>query len=189
MLRGFVSFLFFMLVTPLLLLVIPSPSLDLASTSAPRILSLRRAEMELNVDAIIREELFSYAHSNLPEDTIKLRINVRVLDYLSQFSRSHEDVFSESGFSTLYQPNYLSLLSTPLTPPSLLELQSSSHVLVLPVSQTERYLEYSYTGGLSASRVLNARLRVLDSNSLFALPVGYCVCVTSFELAWPCVGS
>lgn len=185
--RGFVSFLFFFLAAPLLLLTLAghsfSPSLD-----TPSLLSLRRLEMETNIDTIIRDELFAGARTSLPASTIQLRINTAILNYLTRFPSAHPDSLTYStGFSTLSQTNYLSLLSSPQRPPTLLELQSASHVLILPLSQTERYAEYSYTGGAFGTTILHSRLRARDANTLFALPSGYHACVTSFQKGWLCV--
>lgn len=186
--RGFVSFLFFFVLAPLVLLALAWPSPSISDDSFARVLSLRRLEMETNIDTIIRGELFAGLRSNFSSDVIQANINTHILDYLSRFPSWHDDaLFYDTGFSALAQTNYLSLFSSPLTPPTFVELQSSSHVLVLPVSQTERYAEYSYTGGLFATNILHTRLRARDVNTLFALPIGYHICVTSFQKDWPCV--
>jgi hypothetical protein len=186
--RGFASFLFFFLAAPLLLLALAWPSLSHSSDSPPSLLSLRRLELETDVDTIIRDELFAGARTTLPAATIQLRINQAIMNYLTLFPSAHSDSIEYStGFSSLSQTNYLSLLSAPLRPPTLVELQSSSHVLILPLSQTQRYVEYSYTGGAFGTSILHMRLRARDSNTLFALPTGYHACVTSFQKEWPCV--
>ncbi len=185
--KGFVSFLFFLLLVPIIVLssAWPSPSFD---DSSIRHLSLRRLEMETNVDAIVRDELYTCLRANLPSETIKMKINQRVLDYLSSIEAAHDDSFSyETGFSTLAQTNYLSLFFSPQKPANLLSFHSVSHVLVLPVSQVERYGEYSYTGGLFGTSILHTRIRSRDANTLFAFPIGYRICTTTFQKDWPCV--
>lgn len=186
--KGFVSFLFFLILVPLIALSFQSFSSQL-DDSAPRHLSLRRLEMETNIDALIREELYTGLRANLPPETIKLKINQRVLDYLSSFSATHRDSFTyETVFSPLTQTNYLSLFFSPQVPANLIQFHSASHVLVLPVSQTERYGEYSYTGGVFGSSVLHTRIHSRDANTLFALPIGYHICTTTFQKNWSCEG-
>ena len=186
--KGFVSFFFFLLLAPIIALSSswPVPAFD---DAVIRHLSFRRFEMETNVDAIIRGELHAGLLANLPPETIKVNINQRVLDYLSSVEVAHDDSFHyETGFSVLAQTNYLSLFFSPQTPANLLSFHSASHVLVLPVSQVERYGEYSYTGGLFGTNVLHTRIRSRDANTLFALPIGYRICTTTFQKDWPCAG-
>lgn len=187
--KGFVSFLFFLVLVPIIALSSPfifQPPDD----SALRHLSLHRLEMEMNVDSLIREELYAGLRANLLPETIKLKINQRVLDYLTQFPSAHDDSFTyETGFSALNQTNYLSLFFSPQIPANLIQFHAASHVLVLPVSQTERYGEYSYTGSIFGSSVLHTRIRSRDVNTLFALPIGYRVCTTTFQKNWPCLES
>lgn len=186
--RGFVSFLFLLALAPIVLLSQGWPSPSSPDDFSLRILSLRRLEIETNIDTIIRDELFAGARTTIPPDVIQANVNARIIDYFQQFSSVHRDsIHYSSGFSLLTQTNYLSLFSQPLLPLSFFQLQSSSHVLVLPVSQTERYAEYSYTGGPFGASVLHSRLHAHDANTLFALPPGYRVCVTSFQKDWPCV--
>ncbi len=187
--KGFVSFLFFLVLVPIIALSSPS-IFQSPDDSSLRHLSLRRLEMELNVDALIREELHAGLRANLPPETIKLNINRRILDYLSAFSSLHGDSFTyETGFSTLTQTNYLSLFFSPQIPANLIQFHSASHVLVLPVSQTERYGEYSYTGSVLGVSVLHTRIRSRDANTLFALPIHYRICTTTFQKDWPCLES
>lgn len=185
--RGFVSFLFFLLLFPLLLVSLHSPSFGI-ETSSPHLLSLRRLEWESALDAHIREELFFSTRAGFPPAIIRSRINARIFNYLSGFPVSHSDAISySSGLSSLSRTQYLSLLSQPLTPLSIPSLNAHSLVVVIPVSQTEKYSEYIYTGGFSGSTIVHTRMVARDFNSLAALPSGYRICITTFQPAWPCV--
>lgn len=187
--RGFVSFLFFLLLAPILLVPLLPPSSGI-ETSSPRLLSIRRLEWEASLDALIREELFFSTRAGFPSHVIRSRVNARILDYLSRFPSLHADAISySSGLSPLSHSRYLSLLSQPLSPLSVPALNAHSLVLVIPVSQTEKYAEYVYTGGFSGSTILHTRMVARDFNSLAALPSGYRICITTFQPAWSCVGA
>jgi len=187
--RGFVSFLFFLLLSPLLILPLHSSSLEL-ETSSPRLLSLRRMEWENTLDTIIREELFVSTRAGFPAHEVRSRINARIVAFVANFPSSHGDaIVYSSGFSTLFHSHYLSLLSEDIAPISLSALDARSLVLIIPVSQTEKYAEYVYTGGFSGASILHTRMVARDFNSLVALPSGYRICITTFQLSWPCAGS
>lgn len=186
--RGFVSFLFFLLLSPLLLVPLLPSSTPALETSSARLLSLRRVEWENALDTIIREELFFSTRAGFPANVIRSRINARVLDYVSTFPNTHGGaIVYSSGFSTLSHTHYLSLLSEPIIPISLPALDARSLVLIISVSQTEKYAEYVYTGGFSGASILHTRMIAGDFNSLAALPSGYRICITTFTPAWPCV--
>ena len=185
--KGFVSFLFLLSVaalwvgvsTPVLMGVDENPSI--------RLMSLRRLELETNVDAIIREELYVGILAQLPPEVIESNIHVKLLNYLEHFSELHDDTLTyEFGFSLLTQPNYLSLLSQPFVPASLEQLNLHAHVIVLPISQTIKYGEYVYTGGIFGTNVVGMKISSLHGETLFVLPINYRICVTTVQKNWPC---
>lgn len=151
-------------------------------------LLLRRTEMENGVDVIVREGLQEGLIGQLPPETIKNAINSKIIHYLNAFpANHHEPITYENGFGHLTQQSYLSLLLQPLEKElSLASLNHHSHVLVLPVSQTARYGEYTYTGGLTGTRILIQKMSADNHATFFALPTGYRVCSMTGVTEFPC---
>jgi hypothetical protein len=185
--RGFASLLFLLALSTLLF------TLRAVDYSPPFIhpafdtLFLRRTEMENGVDSLIREELHAGLVLKLPPQTIQTKINERIIEYLDEFpSRHGEPIEYSSGMGPLIYTNYSSLLLNPLIPLNTTLLNAHSHVLVLPVSETIRYGEYSYTGGVNGTGVLTTVLTEGNHQTLFALPLGYRACATTLTKEWPC---
>ncbi len=186
--KGFVSFLFLMGAASVLVLSSAWPMIAYPSSTGIFFLSSHRLQLEQNVDGLIQEELYLGLLAQLSAEELKSRVNQKIVEYFSRVSaRTNEGVSFSPGFSALSVPSYLSLLSQPLRPVSLFQLNQNSHVLILPVSQVAKYAEYSYTGGVFASDVVHVRMFSSDGNTLFALPLGYRSCVTTFQKKWPCV--
>ena len=70
--------------------------------------------------------------------------------------------------------------------PALL-LNQNSHVLLLPLDETQRYGEYTYTGGLLGTEILLIEWKTNEAKILFALPSGYRTCVTTLMPTIACV--
>ena len=79
------------------------------------------------------------------------------------------------------------MLQSPTTFPTVQELNNYSHVLVLQASATERYGEYTYTGGSFGSTILFASIETANAQTLFAFPAGYRVCASALLGVLPCV--
>lgn len=185
--KGFASLVFLMVLAQLLVATqgVHAPT----NPSIPdRALELRRTEIEHALDAIIRTGLHRGVVLHQPPQTIQSYINLEIGMYLDEVRASEGNPFTyELGFATLEQTNYLSLLASPLTPFTLEQLNAASHVLVLPISQTQEYGEYSYTGGAFGTHIFVLRIHAGEQRTLVALPSGYHACATTFQPNLPCV--
>lgn len=185
--KGFASLLFLLALSTLLLTI--HQSTPYASTTHPAFdsLFLRRTEMENGVDTIIRDELHAGLLLKHTPNVIKNNINQRIAEYLHDFPARHgEPIAYEAGIGTLSYTNYHALLLNPLTPTYPTLIDAHSHVMVLPITQTIEYGEYTYTGGTNGAGVLATILTHENYQTLFALPPGYRVCATNVVKEWPC---
>lgn len=185
--KGFASLIFLLGISTLIFTL--SQAHPRISTTHPAFdtLFLRRTEMENGVDALIREELYAGLVLKQNPNVIKNKINQRIVEYLTDFPTRHgEPIHYSSGMGILAYTNYHSLLLKPLTPLTTNQLDTHSHVLVLPVSQTIEYGEYTYTGGMDGTGVLASIFTSENHQTLFAIPPGYRSCATNLVKEWNC---
>lgn len=178
--KGFVSLLFLLALATLLTTTLTLHPPTIQHPPELDILFLRRTEMENGIDSIIHDEMNRGLILNLPAEEIKTLVNGKILQYVNQFPNEHDEPLTYSnGMGILPFTSYSNLLTTPLTPLSLEILNSHSHVIVLPLSETLRYGEYSYTGGPAATGIVVTMIHSDSYQTLFAIPSGYHACGTN----------
>ena len=189
--RGFVSYVFLILVASIgvsqyaLQSTQREPSLKAGEIES---LVAMRSQLEQGMDRIIAEELRAGMQLHLPSEQIKNRINHALTQYLQEQQTWHTlfPMRMQAGIAGMQTTNYLSLTQEPLQLLSTEALNAHSHVLVLPLNQTQEYGEYTYTGGAFGTNILLAKLTTENSATIAALPSGYRICVLDAIGEIPC---
>ena len=112
---------------------------------------------------------------------------MQLLSQYIQENQSTQPITIQIGFGTHQTTNYFSLLDNPLTAATVEMLNANSHVLILPINPTQRYGEYTYTGGNVGSSIFIARIETKNAQTLTALPAGYRICASTALGVLPCV--
>lgn len=187
--RGFASILFLTILAELLVALAIPIETNQTNRSIDGLLLLRRTEMENGIDEIVREKLQVGLLTQQPPELIKNEINKSIIDYVNGFSNNHtEPITYQTGFRHLTQQSYLSLVLQPVEKPlTLTQLNQNSHVLILPLSQTIRYGEYAYTGGLAGTSIASVHLNANEHQTLFAIPSGYRICGITGNTKLSCI--
>ncbi|QQR92625.1 MAG: hypothetical protein IPJ89_00055 [Candidatus Iainarchaeum archaeon] len=188
--RGFISYLFLILLASISVSQYAlqrahgnynTPSMELQS------LAFKRSELEQGMDRIIAEKLREGMLLHLTSEQIKPHINQALFTYLHAQSNAEMDpIQMEVGFAHMQTTNYLSLAQVPVQPLSEQQLNTLTHVFVLPINPEEQYGEYTYTGGAFGTTILIAQLTSHHGKTIAALPSGYRICVIDILGEIPC---
>ncbi len=191
--RGFVSYFFLVLVASVTVgqYALQNQASGTSETthfaSETNALAFERSALEQGMDRTIAEKLQEGMLLHFTSAQIQTHINQALLHYLQTHASERQTPMQlEIGFSTIQTTNYFSLLDAPLQELSLQEMNTNSHVFVLPINQTQQYGEYTYTGGAFGTHILITKISGIKTTTLAALPSGYRICVLSASGEIPC---
>jgi hypothetical protein len=187
--RGFASFVFFIMVSGILLGLAQMQNNDYFSKQTEaRKIALHRTSMENAVEKMIKRELQKELESHSNPEEIKNKINRQIIWFLEEYSTEAEKpVTIYHQFGELQTPHYLSLLFSNINEPvSIEKLNENTHVLLLPIEENITYGEYTYTGGSFGTSILWSRIKGINSETIFAIPSGFRICSTNLQNV-PCI--